>query len=486
MHTVTRWPWATVLFIDLAVLFAALDQTVVVTVLPEVMLDLDVPPTELDRASWIVTGYLLGYTVAIPFAARLSDVHGHGRIFKASLGLFALGSFLVAVAPSLPWLVAARVAQAVGGGATIPIGMALATQSLSPGKRVLAIGTVGGAAEAGVVLGPLYGGLITAALGWRWLFWLNLPLAAILLAAIAGISSGRNAGARMDYRGGLLLAAALGLLVVAVSRRELFAGSSPLPYGVGAAGLAVAGGLLWTEMRVPQPLLAGVFFRSLPVVSALGLKLLAGAALIMAMVTVPLMANTVLERSPLEGGLLLMRLTGSLAAGALAGGFLAYRLGQRATGAAGMGIAAVGLFLMSGWDTQTSELGFTGPLVVAGLGFGLVIAPAVMTAMEAVGSDYQATAASLVTVARMIGMALGIAALSAWGMEHFQGLTFGLEFPLQGVGETAEDYATRVDAYLGGLTDAGVALFQDFFRVAAVIAALAVLPALGLGSRARG
>ena len=122
--------WLTVGLVSLGVFFTALDQTVVVTVLPEVMVDMKIPPTRLDQASWIITGYLVGYTVAIPLVARLSDAYGHANLFRGSLVVFGLGSVLVALAGNLPWLLGARVVQAAGGGAIIPIGMALVTQAL--------------------------------------------------------------------------------------------------------------------------------------------------------------------------------------------------------------------------------------------------------------------------------------------------------------------------------------------------------------------
>ena len=102
----------------LGVFSTALDQTVVVAALPSVMVDLEIPLTDLDKASWIVTGYLVSYTVAMPLAGRLSDVYGRVRMFQAALVVFAIGSALVALAPNFPWVVSARVLQAIGGGAT--------------------------------------------------------------------------------------------------------------------------------------------------------------------------------------------------------------------------------------------------------------------------------------------------------------------------------------------------------------------------------
>ena len=106
--------------IGLGALITALDLTVVVTVLPSMMLDLKVPISELDRASWVITAYLLGYTVAMPLIGRLGDVYGYPRVYQASLVVFCVGTALVAISPSLGWMVGARVIQAVGGGATIP------------------------------------------------------------------------------------------------------------------------------------------------------------------------------------------------------------------------------------------------------------------------------------------------------------------------------------------------------------------------------
>ena len=462
--------WLTVGLVSLGVFFTALDQTVVVTVLPEVMLDMEIPPTRLDQASWIITGYLLGYTVAIPLVARLSDAYGHANLFRGSLVVFALGSVLVALSANLPWLVGARVLQAAGGGAIIPVGMVLVTQAMPGHRRAVAVGIVGAAAEMGIVLGPLYGGGITEALGWRWLFWLDVPQAAIILVTIRAIHNRPSPGTRVDYLGGLLLASTLTMLVIALSRRDLFTASSFTPYLLAIVAALGLPALAWWQRRVEQPLLAPVFFRSRAALSAVGAKLLVGAALIIALVTVPLMANTVLGQSPLEGGLRLMRLTGAVPVGALLGGYLTYRVGARVVTSAGLAIAAVGLFLMSGWELDISDPKLSVHLALAGLGFGLVIAPLFVTAMDAGPDDYQATAASLVTVARMMGMALGLAALSAWGMDRFFTLT-------------AELPPALTPEYASELNQASITLFQEFFRVAMALCLAALVPVKGMGGK---
>lgn len=470
----------------LGVFSTALDQTVVVTALPSVMLDIKIPLAEIDQASWIITGYLLGYTVAMPLVGRISDIYGYPRIYQASLVLFSIGSLMVALASSLPEMVTARVIQAVGGGATVPISMAIASSVMPPGRRALAVGLVGAAAEAGSVLGPLYGGAIIHLLSWRWIFWLDIPQSALLIAALALLTNQRRGEGRIDFLGGILLAGALTALTLSLSMRDAFTGASPTPYLLIVLGVFLVGVLALVERRTWQPLLAPFLFRSLSFLTANASQLLVGVALIIGMVNVPLMANTIMAKEPLEGGLQLMRLTAAIPVGAIAGGYilsggsLLRLLGAREVMVIGLGLVALGCYFMSGWEIDVDEPWLTLHLITCGLGFGLVIAPIMATSLNAVTEDYWGTAASLVTVSRMVGMALGLAALSAWGVEHFHGLTAGLDLPLPLDGESAQALQLRQQEYQSAVSEAALTLFQDFFRVAAVMALVAIVPALGM------
>ena len=449
-------PLSVLIIVCLGVFVAALDQTVVVTALPSVMLDLGIPLTELDHASWIITGYLLGYTVAMPLMGRISDVYGHARIYQVALVLFALGSLLVALSPSLSWIVGSRVLQALGGGATVPIGMAIASGVLPPERRGLALGLIGAAAEAGSVLGPIYGGAIIHFMDWRWIFWLNLPLSAVLVAPLALLPNQRRESARVDYVGGLLLAGGLAILSIALSQREVFTATSSIPYFLVGVGVLVVLTLVFWERRYWQPLLSPLLFRSAAFLTANATQFLVGVALIMAMVNIPLMADTVMGQEPLQGGFRLVRLTAAIPLGAILGGYLMARVGVRRITTVGL-LMALGFYFMRGWGAQVEDPGHTFHLLVGGLGFGLVIAPILLTAISAATEEYRGTAASLVTVARMMGMTLGLAALSAWGMDQFQ---------------------RRSLEYDTSLTQAGVTLFHRFFYVAMWVSLAAILPAL--------
>ena len=469
--------------IGLGAFVTALDQTVVVTALPSVMPDLKIPstPAGLERASWIITAYLLGYTAIMPLMGRLADVYGYPLVYQVSLVVFSIGTALVAVSSSLEWMVGARVVQAIGGGATVPIGLAIASTVLPRHQRGLALGIVVAAAEAGSMLGPAYGGAIVELANWRWIFWLNLPQSALLYLALMRLPNQPNRGARVDYLGGALLAAILVVLSLALSREGLFTLSSSTPFIMGAPVLVLVAALILLERRTWQPLLAPFLFRSRAFVTANLTQLLEGASLVIVMVTVPLMANTVMGKDPLTGAWWLLRLTGAIPLGALVGGYLLAPIGIRPVTIIGLGMTAIGLFLVSTWELDISEPWLTLHLMVAGFGFGLNNTPIMTRALSSVGEDYRGTAASMVVVSRMIGMAMGLAALSAWGVEHFAGLTAGLEFPFPPLpDETTEALRARQGVYFDHLSAAGLSLFHSFFRIAGSLALVAIIPALAM------
>ena len=450
----------------LGVFSTALDQTVVVAALPAVMVDLEIPLTDLDTAAWIVTGYLIAYTVAMPLAGRLSDVRGRVRMFQAALVLFSIGSALVAIAPDFSWIVSARVLQAIGGGATVPIGLAMAVGAVSPEKRGVALGLVAASAEAGSVLGPLYGGAIIEWIGWRWIFWLDIPQSFFLIGLLAILPNRVNPGAKMDYFGALALAGALTVLTMALAQRSVFTGESIVPYLLIAFGIFLVGVFVVVQRRAIQPLFASFLYSSKAFASSNMTQFLVGVALIISLVAVPLMAATVLEKEAWESALHLFRLTACLPVGALVGGYVLRWTGVRPVCVAGLALIGAGLLVMSSWETEVAEPRLTLPLVMAGFGFGLVIPPIHVSALSAAPSHYWGAAASLVTASRMMGMALGLAALSAWGIERFYSLTGHVT-----LGDTFEETEAP-------LIEAGVTVFQNLFTIAGFLALVAILPAL--------
>ena len=453
------------------VFIAADDQTVMVTVLPEIMLDMEVQITELDRASWTITGYLLGYVGAMPLIGRLSDVWGHRRLFVLSLALFMLGSVAVALTTGLEWLVAARVFQAVGAGALVPISIAIVGDLFPADRRGVPMGIVVASAEAGGVIGPLWGGIIIRYLDWQWVFWMNIPLgAAVLLGVVVLLRPSPRYPARVDYVGGALIAVSLAALTLGLAR---VGGPDALMAGyLTVSGISLA--LFIFRQRVAvMPLLPLSMFRGWTLGAASATHLLVGGALIIGMVTIPLMADTVLGQMPLEGGLRLMRFTAAMSVGAVLGGFACQRLDYRVPTITGLALASVGFLFMSRWGLDIADPEMTAHLATAGLGFGLVIAPIALAATNSVNVRDRGAAAALVTAMRLVGMTFGLATLTAWGTDRFHGLAAGVRFtPLEG-----ETFAQAQERFIDQSIGAGLTLFNEFFLVAASVGLVAIVPA---------
>lgn len=486
-------PWVLVAVVATGTFITALDQTVVITALPAIMADLKIPIVRLESVIWVVTAYLLGYTAAMPLLGRLADVHGYRRVYLASLAVFTVGTVLVALAgrwqlpvgdfQPLDQIVAARVIQAIGGGGAVPVSLAIAAGLVPPAQRGLALGVVAGAAEAGSMLGPAYGGAVIELWGWRTIFWLNVPQAAAIAAALFLLPERRNEGARMDYVGAMFLTGTLVLLCLALAHDGLFRLSSWTPWWLLAGCAACLACLVAAHYRVVQPLLSGTLLRAQAFVMANLVQLMVGVALVVAMATTVIMANTVMNVpdrpvDPFTAALWLLRMTATIPLFAVLGGLLLRRADARWITVLGLLLIAAGMFRMSGWQIGVAEPRLTIDLVIAGVGFGLVVAPLMHRAVSAAPQDYRAVAASMIVVARTLGMTLGIAALSAWGINQMLVILTETPSPLITPGLDAGERAQALVEYRQLLQMASLELFHRFYRAAGVLAAIALVPAL--------
>ncbi|HEY7294106.1 MAG TPA: MFS transporter [Dehalococcoidia bacterium] len=422
--------------IGAGIFFGTLDQTVVVTVLADILKDLHLPINrDLGQAPWIVTGYLLGYTVAMPVVGRVADVFGRVHVFVACLVIFAAGSVLVALAPSLWFLVIVRGVQAIGGGGLLPVGLAIAAD-VTRARRALALGTLAAANNGSTFIGPIWGAAIAGALNWRAIFWLNVPL--VLPMIVAAPLLARDAGSRgwrtLDWRGAVLLLVGLTAVTVALTDD----GANPRPLGVSIA-LGVAGVLVLllfalTELHADDPM---INLRSLgrrQVAAAMLTYFLIGGALITALVNVPLMTDALYGQSTTQGGLNLMRLLLFLPLGGVVGGWLATRIGYRTTVLVGLALACAGFLWMRAWPFRPGEVYATPPstwhlwgaLGCAGFGLGLCDGPIVATVVEAVHERERATASALLLVVWTAGMIVGLALLATQGLGYFGSHVAGL------------------------------------------------------------
>ncbi len=453
----------------LGVFIAATDQTLVVAVLPDMIESVGLFQDQFYRAAWIVNAYILGYVVAMPLMARVADSYGHGRVFTASLVVFITGSAWVALSNDLTMLSIARAFQAAGGGALVPVAMAIVVDAVPVERRALGLGAIAAVAEAGGLIGPLWGGGLASLIDWRWLFWLNLPLCIPIAIGVWRLSGRQNAARAgpIDVTGGALLGVTLVFLTVALTNDPVEPRTGLLTAGLflGAALSLLA--FLGRELRARQPIVDLALFRRVPLSAGLATNTLVGGALIVAMVTLPLFTNVILNGSALEGGLNLMRMTVALPFGAVAGGAIVPALGHRRTAVAGLLLTGAGFLGMSRWDSDPGVLLMTLPLLTAGFGFGLVIAPIGTAVIGEVGQGERATISSLLTVVRLMGALVGVALLTTRGLHGFY-VEAGL-VPL--------DDPRYVDVVKGLEVDS----FQTTFLVTALVCFGATLPALLLG-----
>lgn len=469
------------------VLLAALDAYVVVTVLIDIATDVGVPLNHLERATPVVTGFLLGYIAAMPLLGGLSDRYGRRPLIHACLAAFAAGSVLTALAASLPMVVGGRALQGIAGGALLPITMALIGDLWDERDRPVALGAVGAAQELGSALGPLYGGvlaLLPAASvfgvelgGWHAIFWINVPLAALAALAVhrtvpPPVRHAEGGGARVDGVGGALLAVTLALLVVGFYNPDPAKAVLP-PWGlpVIAAGVVAGAVFVWWEIRSPVRLLDLSGTRKGPLLATLGVSFITGSALLVTMVFVQFTAQTLLDLEPLDASLVLGRFLIALPAGAVLGGVLARRLGDRLVTVAGLLVATVGYVLMSRWPLALADHPIDIALIVAGVGLGLVIAPVSAAVLRVTPAAQHGVASAAVVVARMMGMLIGIAAVSAWGFYRFQSLTAHLNTPLP-VGVDTATYARQLAAYTAQVKAALHVEYTEMFLVTAVLCLL--------------
>jgi MFS family permease len=505
-------------------------------------------------------------------------------VLLACLGVFALGSVVTASAHGLAVVVAGRTLQGLGGGGLVPVTLALVADTWPPERRGLPLGVIGAVQELGSVIGPLYGAAIVAVSSWRTIFWVNLPVAAVLGAGFrpaAGVRARprRPAGSRLDVAGALLLGggAAAGLLALlqpdalaasdtygqlyspllgnsslttplAIAAVVLFCGFAAwevaMPLGVRPLlalrrtprllraadwpGALLLGGVLGclivafaaadpsrqvvgdtapalltaaavlavlfavVELRTADPLVPFAALRRPAAFGALLVNLFVGAALMAALVDVPIFARaTRFPDSQLQAALVLVRFLAAVPVGAVLGGLICGRLSHRLTAALGMVLGSASLLLLGTWSASTlgDHLVLGGwhtpvggsdlELVLGGLGFGLAIAPVNAAVLGAVRESLHGLASALVVVARMVGMLVGLAALTAVGLHRFFATTARIPSPIRLCPQTP----THCPAYDSLATAAVVDELHAIFTGAALCAGAAAVLSLALLQR---
>jgi EmrB/QacA subfamily drug resistance transporter len=397
----------------LAMLLAALDQTIVSTALPKIASDLH----GLSKYSWVATSYLLTSAVATPLYGKISDMFGRKKIFQIAITIFLIGSVLCGLAQTMNQLIFFRGLQGIGAGGLMTLAMAIVGDIVSPRQRGRYQGYFGAVFAISSVVGPLLGGLFTDHLSWRWVFYINMPIgiAALLAIAYRLHLPVHKSPHKVDFAGaGLLAIGVVSLLLATVW------GGVDYPWAstqiIGLFGTAAVATLLflWREHYAKEPIIPLRLFRNSIFSTASLLSFIIGIVMFGALIFLPQYQQLVRGDSATKSGLMLLPLVGGLMAASLTSGRLISKFGKyRVFPIIGTATVVLAFFLFSHITVDTNRVILGVWMTILGLGIGMVMPVLTLAVQNAVERKDLGTATSSVTFFRSIGSSLGAAIFGA-------------------------------------------------------------------------
>ncbi len=405
-------PWHTLACVVTGVFVVLLDTTAVNVAFPTLQRQFS---ATLTQSQWIVSLYVLVIGITTPVAGWLADRFGVKRMFLVGLGLFTLGSAACGMAPSLPWLIASRVVQGIGGGITQPAGMALLYRAFPPERIGRAFGVFGIALLVAPALGPVLGGALVDAGHWRWIFYLNLPVGAFgILAGRRWLEEWKRPNTPgLDWPGVVLSSIGFGALLYAAATGRIHGFRAPEVLATGVAGI-VALIILWiVERRSTAPLLDVSLVRNPIFLTALFVGYVGVVGLFAAQFLLPLFLEAIRGLSPGEVGLVLLAQPLAAAVASPISGRLYDRIGPRVIAPIGFLLLVISTWGLVRLDAETSLGHIRLVLIVRGLAFGMTIQTTFTTALAVVPRDRVARASAFVSATRFTIQAVAIAVLAS-------------------------------------------------------------------------
>lgn len=409
MSTAQRWVLA---LTSAAALMVALDQLVVATALSTIRDDLHASIATLE---WTVNAYSLSFAVLLITGAALGDRLGRRRMFAVGLVVFTLASVACALAPNTGLLIGARAVQGAGSALVMPLAVALLTNAFPPEKRGSALGIFTALTGLAVVGGPLVGGAITEGIAWQWIFWVNVPIGAILLPLVLlRTSESRGPKARTDLLGLVLVSAAMFGMVWGLVRGNTVGWGSGEVVTMLLAGAVLTGAFIAWEARVSEPMLAIKLFAD-PTFAAANIAIfMLTAALFSTVFFLAQYLQITLGYSPLGAGLRFLPWTLTLFVIAPTAGRLTDRIGSRSLLTLGLTLQAIGI----GWVALSIADGGSYPaaiaaLMIAGCGTSMALPAGQNAVMNAVPRTEVGKASGVFNTSRQLGGAFGVAILAA-------------------------------------------------------------------------
>ncbi|MGH3415085.1 MAG: MFS transporter [Actinocrinis sp.] len=405
----------------MSLFIVAIDNTIVNVALPSIQADLH---AQVSGLQWIIDAYMLVLASLLMLSGSTADRIGRRRIFQLGLVLFTIASGLCSLAPSLGWLVAFRAAQAVGGSMLNPVAMSIISNTFTDAKeRTRAIGVWGAVVGLSMAAGPVVGGLLVQAVGWRSVFWVNIPIgaAAVVLTALFVPESKAARARRADPVGQALVIVVLASLTYAIIEGPGRGWASPLILGLFAAAVLAVIGLVRYEGRREEPLIDLRFFNSIPFSGATVVAVCAFFSLAGFLFINTLYLQDVRGFSAMKAGLMTLPMAAMTAVFPRVSARLVAERGSRVPLlASGILITVSGLLFLG--MSNTMSLVYLGVLyAVFGIGFGLVNAPITNTAVSGMPRSQSGVAAAVASTSRQVGQALGVALIGTVAVAQVHG-----------------------------------------------------------------
>ncbi|MEV5825151.1 MFS transporter [Spirillospora sp. NPDC052242] len=397
----------------LALLLAALDQTIVSTALPTIVSDLG----GLNHLSWVVTAYLLAATASTPLWGKLGDQYGRKRLFQTSIVIFLIGSALCGIAQGMTELILFRALQGLGGGGLMVLAIAIVGEVVPPRERGRYQGLFGAVFGVSSVCGPLLGGWFVDNLSWRWVFYINLPIGVVALAVIAAVlhARGERERHRIDYLGTLLIVGwAVGLVLVTTWGGTSYDWVSPQIIGLAGASVVLIAVWVLVERRAAEPIMPPKLMAQPVFAIGSAVGFVVGFAMFGALTFLPIFLQVVHGVSPTLSGVHLLPMMLGMLLTSIGSGQIVSRTGRyKIFPVIGTPIIAVALYLLSQMDETSSTLAMSLRFALLGLGLGMVLQILVIAVQNAVPYEDLGAATSGVTFFRQIGGSFGVAVFGA-------------------------------------------------------------------------
>jgi EmrB/QacA subfamily drug resistance transporter len=403
-----------------AMFLSALDQTIVGVSMPRIIKELN----GFDRYTWVTTVYLLVSTAVVPVMGKLSEQLGRKRVFLFGIAMFLLGSAMAGASQSLDQLILFRGFQGIGGGILTGTAFAVIADLFSPAERGKYTGFMVGVFGLANVLGPLAGGYLTDHVGWRWVFYVNLPIGLVIWTALLFTFPSQRrpvARPRIDYLGATGISGGAALLVLGTSLAGLNGWSYFWVWPCIGAAAAIIAAAIWHESRTPEAVLPPALFKSSIFSLSMAVTFIFGAVMLGAITYVPLFLQAVVAVSSTNSGLLMLPMMAGLVGGAIGGGFLLSYTGRyRIQGLVGITAVTVGMYLLSRITVIATQGEVGRDIAVVGLGLGLANPVLNVISLNAVPRRLVSSATSTLQFIRQIGGTLGLAVLGAIFAQNYK------------------------------------------------------------------